>query len=371
MKLKNYLSVLVSFSILLIVALFSVDTASAIPNPAPVYCENMGYTSDGTNCIFDDGKSCELWAFFNGNCGQDYVKKLSCKKLGESLFPGDECCEDLTPASATMSGPEGTAIQSVGEWPVCIACGDGVCAKIDQNRYGSWENEHNCPLDCSTTACKPEGYKYWVNPFSRDFQCCEGLRHIMRFLTYFPEDGVCGFIQDWAVCSDCGNGVCESEWEHFCNCEKDCPDPDSTIAPVEIKVDTNEETNEDEGLKTTKILIDRTPSGLTSIREGVVEAVTSEKIKGIESKLYLETSEGDKQIKVLPKEAYLKTTESTNADKIEIKKESQKPVYLITRTKQAKLFLAISVSMEIKTRISAETGDIISVEKPWWSFLAK
>jgi len=30
----------------------------------------------------------------------------------------------------------------------------------------------------------------------------------------------------------------------------------------------------------------------------------------------------------------------------------------------------IPVELEIKTKISAETSDVISVHKPWWSFLA-
>ena len=52
----KYLAVLAS-----IIVLFSAVIVFAIPNPAPIYCEEMGYTDNTTHCIFDDGESCEIW----------------------------------------------------------------------------------------------------------------------------------------------------------------------------------------------------------------------------------------------------------------------------------------------------------------------
>ena len=75
--------------------LVGIISVSAIPNPTPIYCENMGYVSNGTHCIFDGNNSCEEWAFYNGECGSEYVKELPCKELGESLSPGYECCDGL------------------------------------------------------------------------------------------------------------------------------------------------------------------------------------------------------------------------------------------------------------------------------------
>jgi putative hemolysin len=49
-----------------------------IPNPASVYCEQNGNTSeiqtaaDGSQsglCVFPDGSSCDEWAYFRGECG--------------------------------------------------------------------------------------------------------------------------------------------------------------------------------------------------------------------------------------------------------------------------------------------------------------
>jgi putative hemolysin len=49
-----------------------------LPNPASVYCEQQGYkleirtAADGSQsgvCIFPDGRSCDEWAYFHGECG--------------------------------------------------------------------------------------------------------------------------------------------------------------------------------------------------------------------------------------------------------------------------------------------------------------
>jgi len=53
------------------------DHKSQIANPASVYCEEQGGTSeirtneDGSQtgfCIFSDGSECEEWEFYRGEC---------------------------------------------------------------------------------------------------------------------------------------------------------------------------------------------------------------------------------------------------------------------------------------------------------------
>ncbi len=57
--------------------------STGLANPAAVYCQEMDYKletrtkNDGsqhTVCIFPDGKECNQWAFFRGECGVDYKK---------------------------------------------------------------------------------------------------------------------------------------------------------------------------------------------------------------------------------------------------------------------------------------------------------
>ena len=72
------------------------NLVTAIPNPASVYCEDMGYTlnlSNGT-CIFQNGSSCPEWDFFRGDCGQAYVKEIPCREIGEPVLTSfEKCCE--------------------------------------------------------------------------------------------------------------------------------------------------------------------------------------------------------------------------------------------------------------------------------------
>lgn len=91
-----------------------------------------------------------------------------------------------------------------------------------------------------------------------------------------------------------------------------------------------------------------------------------------ESKLFMKTSVGKKPINFLPEDVIgiSETPTKEAVKKIELKEESQKPLYSVKGIKQARILFIIPVSMEIETKISAETGDVISVNKPWWSLLA-
>ena len=124
---------------------------SAIPNPAPVYCSNMGYTTNETSCIFSDGNSCEVWSFYNGLCGQQYVKNLSCIEKGGSLSPGYKCCEELSSIGVMAGmGSDGICMAIAGAWNICSPCGNGVCDS-------ETENKCNCPQDCNQTI-NPTGH---------------------------------------------------------------------------------------------------------------------------------------------------------------------------------------------------------------------
>jgi hypothetical protein len=60
-----------------VIALFVVGIGAAMPNPASKYCVDQGYNNtirtnpDGSQtgyCIFPNGRECEEWAFFRGEC---------------------------------------------------------------------------------------------------------------------------------------------------------------------------------------------------------------------------------------------------------------------------------------------------------------
>ncbi|TRZ54318.1 hypothetical protein D4Q76_02585 [archaeon] len=79
-----------------------------------------------------------------------------------------------------------------------------------------------------------------------------------------------------------------------------------------------------------------------------------------------------KEKKILSPEDAIKVSKTMNKEfiKIELKEKMQKSVYLISGVKDKKIFSVFPVLMNVETEVDAETGKIISVSKPWWSFLA-
>lgn len=89
------------------------------------------------------------------------------------------------------------------------------------------------------------------------------------------------------------------------------------------------------------------------------------------SKLVMNTSAGQKQINYMPGDAVrISETPNLESAKVELKEKSGRPIYSVTGIKQSKLLFIIPISMEVNTEVDAGTGSIISVSKPWWSFLA-
>jgi len=50
-----------------------------LANPAAKYCQDAGYALDGEDCVFDMQFKCEQWAFYYGDCGQEFTY---CEKNG-------------------------------------------------------------------------------------------------------------------------------------------------------------------------------------------------------------------------------------------------------------------------------------------------
>jgi len=116
----------------------------------------------------------------------------------------------------------------------------------------------------------------------------------------------------------------------------------------------------------------------TDENRGILETPTTSigyhgKIVVKQSKLFMNTPTGEKPINILPEDAINEAkgiAETPEIKKVELKVESGKPIYSVKGIKQEKLFFIIPVSMEIETKIDAETRDVISINKPWWDFLS-
>ena len=84
------------------------DVNAEIPNPAAVYCEENGGTLDLETwlCIFDDGSSCEEWAYYRGECQQGESLDVFLPEWAKTSLNNeelDELAETHFPASYTYT----------------------------------------------------------------------------------------------------------------------------------------------------------------------------------------------------------------------------------------------------------------------------
>ncbi|NIO19717.1 MAG: hypothetical protein GTN76_02975 [Candidatus Aenigmarchaeota archaeon] len=115
----------------------------------------------------------------------------------------------------------------------------------------------------------------------------------------------------------------------------------------------------------------------TAGSRGILETATisvkySNELTIQESKLMMKTSAGEKQINILPGDVISmpETPDKESVKDMELKEEAGKPIYSLKEEESAKLLAIFPVTLETETKVSAESGELISVVKPWWSFLA-
>jgi len=401
---------------ILVSLVFTFGLAFAIPNPAPIYCENMGHTSNNTDCIFNSNQSCNLWAFYNNTCGEEYVIELPCVGSGEGLSLGYECCEGLVSRAGiggTMLDSEGVCDFVVGSFGVCLPCGDGVCDE-------TLENVCNCPEDCveeNDTECAKEGEIASGAPMPDVVrkECCVGLTEISDCMAVNPTTRECDMLVGCgSICTKCGNGEC-GLGENKCNCEEDC--------------DT--ETNETETNQSRRTVINQTRTRIqnrTNItfvpyrkrnegecpeectcqgavvtcptengkemtieagRSGNIITITMENTS-VDTELELEQEiengiaiikaklkNGEtREIKVLPEvalEKALKKLKLRGCDgdcSAELKEIREELAYEIRTERHSRILWLFRKKMKVMVRVSAENGEIIDIDKPWWAFLA-
>ncbi len=87
-------------------------------------------------------------------------------------------------------------------------------------------------------------------------------------------------------------------------------------------------------------------------------------------KIYIKTSEGNKEIDILPREAIATATKIENVEEVRIIEEKGEAVYLIIGTKKARLFFIVPILAEVEQKVNVENGNLVSTKKPWWAFLA-
>lgn len=101
--LRRMIGLGVIFLVIFVFTFLGIGSAEAAMNPAPPFCERQGYSvtprENGTEyCDFGDGNKCEIWEFYNGECGKEYsTGNFPCVEEGNPVFNFDQCCEGLEP----------------------------------------------------------------------------------------------------------------------------------------------------------------------------------------------------------------------------------------------------------------------------------
>ncbi|MBT4166430.1 hypothetical protein HOE04_05310 [archaeon] len=230
----------------------------------------VGYGSICSDCGND---VCEDWEN-RCNCAEDCeVQNISeCAKQGEQFskvhtteFP-TSCCEGLTEWDSGFDtsisiGNKCYDTMMASGYPVgtCIKSGDGVCGDIEDvcnsptdcssgtnsnyasvtefcnTAYDSYCEDNPfkdeldmcnlCPGDLPTPECAKQGEWYDFTDPTNSNECCEGIDdvHSTDSLSVADECYWTGTASGYpgGVCSNCGNGICESV-ESVCGCAEDC-----------------------------------------------------------------------------------------------------------------------------------------------------
>ncbi len=366
----------IKLSFLLIIGMVVlVSLVSAIPNPAPIYCENMGYTINETHCIFDDGNSCEQWAFFNGDCGQEYVKVLDCVEEGVGLSPGYECCEGLIGRNPSTPIRDGICDEIAGSFGICIPCGNGVCDE-------ELENICNCPEDCDTDdSNETDDNETEDNETDTDCWSCT----------------------KWSECIDgkqtrecTGTGNCTDEKpkeEKNCRVREQVENKTSQGIGqelVELIREAKREFKEGNftGPQGQFMNVREIVRGLKELRVGKIVAqtrmnLTEETDEQGKKKLKVKLKNGKEfEIKIMPDTASeralerlrLKVCSEENNCTIELKEtgkgDNAKPTYEVQVERHSRILGLFKKKMQVRAEVNAENGEVMKVRKPWWAFLA-
>jgi len=110
------------------------------------------------------------------------------------------------------------------QYGVCVFPDGSECStwayycKCEPNGIGCSPGVFSCHWPCEEMRCKEAGESVLVST------CCEGLDEIYPAYIFDANCNNLGMVGWLFLCSDCGNGFCES-WESRCNCPADCAQP--------------------------------------------------------------------------------------------------------------------------------------------------
>ncbi|MBU0456664.1 MAG: VCBS repeat-containing protein [Nanoarchaeota archaeon] len=154
--------------------------------------------------------------------------------------------------------------------------------------------------------------------------------------------------EDW-----CEKGECMHAWNPQCDKEE-----------IKEKFDEEEKVFEEECER----FVDNNDCEVRECNGKIVERVCpgENDKEEREEKIKKEETKEEKLVKELPPEI----TKKLNAEIKSVKADEEKEEYLVEGTRKVKLFGIFSIEEKIKLKVSFKTGEVISVKKPWWDFIA-
>ncbi len=246
---------------------------------------------------------------------------------------------------------------------------------------------------------------YWISYPKGDIlrkedSCFEGKRANLQEFICVDRDGKSGMVlREYNCTYGCENGACKRQpdpcsesWvcTNWSSCTNDlqtrtcidfnnCGDADNK--PDVTKNCTIQQHEQDENgqeiaalsklhIQNKDVSVERNIAGKNIISIAGESVKTSLDVIEEAEKIYIKTSEGNKEMRILSEEAISKAQEVDTVEEVMIEEEQGKAVYSVSGTKKARLFLIIPVLAKVEQKINIEDGSVVSTKKPWWHFLA-
>lgn len=223
-----------------------------------------------------------------------------------------------------------------GSWSACIN-NQQTRTCTDSNSCGTTTNKPT-----TTQTCTPE------DTCTENWQCLPWSE--------------CTNNQQERICADlnnCGNNANKPQTSKSCTASQQ-NNQNSEIPEIQQKPLINNK----------EVIIETNAEGIKVIKVEDKSVETSLEVIEESQKIYVKTSEGNIEIKITPNQAILKATKIGEVNEIKIEEENGNAFYSINGVKKAYLLFFIPISAEVNQKISITNGNIVSTEKPWWSFLA-
>ena len=223
-----------------------------------------------------------------------------------------------------------------------------------------------CSYGCQNGACKPQP----VTPQPQE-TCGNGRCASTENCSSCPVD--CGQCQPVVQPHENETPIIPEPQQPTKSCIKGCVCNSTSVVCPELEHDIQTVVS-DISNRISQITISKPSENSIVITAGNVQVSTTENLTIRDAKIYIETPFGRNQVTVLPDNAVAKATEITHIVSIELRNEftgeTTKPVYTIKGTKNANILFIIPVTLNITTKVNGDDGSVMSVDKPWWSFLA-